>query len=92
MKRVNKWLFCFHGMARPHAAEGEGLRVAANLLNKQSLAAEKGLSSNLGIGQGLTTPHRKKNSILRNVAQGLGRILKRPTKVGCNFSCCFAWV
>jgi hypothetical protein len=33
-------------------------RVAANLLNKQSRTA-KGRSSSLGLGVGLTIPHRK---------------------------------
>jgi hypothetical protein len=33
--------------------------VAANILNKQSRTADKGWSSSLGLGVGLTTPHRK---------------------------------
>jgi hypothetical protein len=42
---------------------GDGLqiwRVAANILNKQSRGTDKGWSSGLGVGVGLTTPHRKK--------------------------------
>jgi hypothetical protein len=43
-------------MARPQVAAGGGglqvWRVAANILSKQSLAAEKGLSSRLGVGCG----------------------------------------
>jgi hypothetical protein len=34
-------------------------RVAANILNKQLRRADKGFSSSLGLGVGLTTPHRK---------------------------------
>jgi hypothetical protein len=33
-------------------------RVAANILNKQSRTADKGWSSSLGVGRGLTTPRR----------------------------------
>jgi hypothetical protein len=44
--------------------------VAAKILNKQSRTADKGLSSSLGVG--LTTPHRKKIRLLRNVKKGLG--------------------
>jgi hypothetical protein len=47
-------------MARPQVADaGDGLqiwRVAANILNKQSLTADKGWSSNLVVGR------RAKNS------------------------------
>jgi hypothetical protein len=43
-------------MARPQVADGgDGLqvwRVAANILNKQSRTAEKGWSSNWGVGRG----------------------------------------
>jgi len=34
-------------------------RVAANILNKQSRTADKGWSSNLGLGEVLATPQRK---------------------------------
>jgi hypothetical protein len=34
-------------------------RVAGNVLNKQSLRADKRLSSSLGLGMELTTPYRK---------------------------------
>jgi hypothetical protein len=55
--------------ARPRVTDGgNGLqiwRVAVDILNKESRTAKKGLS------EGLTTPHRKKNSVLRNVTQGL---------------------
>jgi len=34
-------------------------RVAANVMNKQSRAADKGSSSRMGLGEVLTTPHRK---------------------------------
>jgi hypothetical protein len=50
-------------MAHPRVAdEGDGhqiWRVAANVLNKQSWTADKGWSSSLGVGEGLTTPRRK---------------------------------
>ncbi|KAJ4430131.1 hypothetical protein ANN_22341 [Periplaneta americana] len=50
-----------HGMARPQVADRrDGLqiwRVAANILNKQSWTADKGL------GEGLTTHHRKKQLV-----------------------------
>jgi hypothetical protein len=58
------WFPCHHGMARPQVADGgdslQFWRVAANILNKQSWTVEKGWSSGLGLGVGLTTPHRKK--------------------------------
>jgi hypothetical protein len=51
-------------LARPQVADGgEGLqiwRVAANILNKQLRTADKGWPCSLGVGWGLTTPHRKK--------------------------------
>jgi hypothetical protein len=40
-------------------------------LNKQSRIADKGLSSSLSVGQGLTSS-RRRNSLLRNVTQALG--------------------
>jgi hypothetical protein len=43
------WVLCHHGSARPQVADGgDGLqkwRVVANILNKQSLIADKGWSS-----------------------------------------------
>jgi hypothetical protein len=39
-------------------------RVAANILNKQSLTADKGWSSSLGVGRGADNPHRKNFSIV----------------------------
>jgi len=53
----------------------EGLeirRVAANILNKQSRTADKGGPPALGLGVGLTTPHRIKCFLLRNVSKRLG--------------------
>jgi len=51
-------------MERPQVADGsDGLqiwRVAANMLNKQSETSDKGWSSSLVLGEGLTTPGRKK--------------------------------
>jgi hypothetical protein len=51
-------------MARPQVAGGgEGVKIwraAANMLNKQSLTADKGWSSSLWVGWGLTTSHSKK--------------------------------
>jgi hypothetical protein len=59
-----KWVPYHHGMARRHVADGgEGRqiwRVTANILNKQSRTADKGWPSSLGVGRGLTTPHREK--------------------------------
>jgi len=47
---------CYHGMVRPRVADGgDGLqiwRVAANILNKQSWASDKGWSPSLGVGRG----------------------------------------
>jgi hypothetical protein len=63
-------------MARPSfAVEGDGLqiwRVAANILNKQSRTAERGLSSSLGLGWGTNTPDCKTSDFLRNISQSLG--------------------
>jgi hypothetical protein len=36
------------------------LRVAVNILNKQLLTADRGWSSRLGVGHGLTTIHYEK--------------------------------
>jgi hypothetical protein len=51
-----KWVPCHHGMARPQVADGgdgrQVWRVAANILNKHSRAADKGWSSILGVGRG----------------------------------------
>jgi hypothetical protein len=47
-----------HGMARPQVADGG----YANILNKQSRAADKGGPPAWGLGVGLTTPHRKKQA------------------------------
>jgi hypothetical protein len=44
----------------------------ANILNKQSRTADKGPSSSLVVGSGLTTSRRKKKIILLpNVTQGV---------------------
>jgi hypothetical protein len=55
---------CHHVMVHPQVADGgdslQIWRVAANIWNKQSWRADKGWSSSLGLGVGLTTPHRKK--------------------------------
>jgi hypothetical protein len=63
-------------MGRPQVADGgNGLqiwRVAANILNKQSWIADKGWSSSLGLGVGLTTPHRKIIILLRKFTRSLG--------------------
>jgi hypothetical protein len=63
-------------MARPQVADGgDGLqicRVAANILNKQLQAADRGWSSSLGVGQGLIIPHRKTSNLLRTISQSLG--------------------
>jgi hypothetical protein len=48
------------------------VRVAANILNKQSWAADKGWSSNLGVGHGANNPSPYKTNLLRNVSKRLG--------------------
>jgi hypothetical protein len=52
-------------MAHPWVVDGgDGFqiwRVAANILNKQSLTAKKGCFSSSEVGWGLTTPHHKKS-------------------------------
>jgi hypothetical protein len=66
-----KWVPCHHDMACPQAADrGDGLQmwsVAANILNKQSRTADNGWLSSLGLGGGLTTPHRKNLYLLRSM-------------------------
>jgi hypothetical protein len=59
-----KWIPCHHGMVHPQVMDGgDGLqiwRVAANMLNKQSWAANKGWFSRLGgLGVEITSPHHK---------------------------------
>jgi hypothetical protein len=54
-----RWVPCHHGMECSQVADGEGLQiwmVAANILNKQSRAADKGWSSNLGVGHMANNP------------------------------------
>jgi hypothetical protein len=59
-----------HSMARPRVADGrDGLqhwRLAANILNKQPRTDDKGWSSSLGVGRGLTTPHRKNKLVTKS--------------------------
>jgi hypothetical protein len=54
-----KWVHFQYDTTRPQVADGgNGLqiwRVAANILNKQSRTADKGWSSRLGLGVGLTS-------------------------------------
>jgi hypothetical protein len=54
---------CHHGMTRSRVADGrDGVqlwKLATNILNKQPRSNDKGWSSSLGLGVGLTTPHRK---------------------------------
>jgi hypothetical protein len=51
-----RWVPFHNGMAHPQVADGgdtfQFWREAANLLNKQSQAADKRWSSNLGVGRG----------------------------------------
>jgi hypothetical protein len=58
-----RWVPCHHDIVRPQVADGgDGLqirRVAANILNKQSRTADKGLNV------GLTTPHRKNELVTK---------------------------
>jgi hypothetical protein len=72
-----------HGMPRPQVADGgDGLqiwRVTVNILNKQSRTSDRGWSSSLGFGRGLTIHHRKNSNLLRNVSHSLGpgRIIRQ---------------
>jgi hypothetical protein len=49
------------------------MKSSVDIMNKQSRAADKGWSSNLGLVVGLPTIHHKGNTVylLGNVAQGL---------------------
>jgi hypothetical protein len=51
-----RWVPFHHGKARPQVTDGGNdlqiWRIAANILNKQSLTADKGCSSTLGVGRG----------------------------------------
>jgi hypothetical protein len=74
-------------MARPQVADGgDALQVwrkAENILNKQSRTADKLWSSNLGVGHGVTTPHRKKKlvkKILKNTRTWTDFLDKRPKR------------
>jgi len=62
------------GMVHPQVGDGgEGLqilRVAVNILNKQLQTANKGWSSSLWLGVGLTTL-RHKNVTLQNISRHL---------------------
>jgi hypothetical protein len=56
-------------MARPQVADGDGLqiwRVAANILNKQSRTADK------GVGRGANNSSPSKISLLRKITRSLG--------------------
>jgi len=46
-------------------------RVAANILNKHSRTADKEWSSSLGLGEVLTTPHRKNVSYYESFTKAL---------------------
>jgi hypothetical protein len=48
------------------------VEVAASTLNKQSRTAERSGPPAWGLGEVLTTPHRKKVMMLRNSVQSLG--------------------
>ena len=61
-------------MAHPQVADGrtasnmEG-RIAVNVLNKQSRTADKGWAPAWGLGEVLTTPHRKNVSCCETVEE-----------------------
>jgi hypothetical protein len=61
-------------MTRPQVADGgEGLqilRIAANILNKQSREVDKDWSSSMGVGRVANNPHRNSN-VLRNASKRL---------------------
>jgi hypothetical protein len=59
---------CHHSMVHPQVANGEGLqiwKVHTNILNKQSLTANKEWYSSIAVGQGLTTPHHKNQHVMK---------------------------
>jgi hypothetical protein len=60
MKAHFKWDPCHHGMSCPQVADGADglqiLRVAANILNKQSQRANRGWPSSLVVGTGANNP------------------------------------
>ena len=60
------WGPCFHGTVRRQVADrGHGLqiwRVAANMLNKRSWTVNRDGPPAWGLVEGLTTPHRKKET------------------------------
>jgi hypothetical protein len=73
-------------MARPQVADGgdglQILRVAANILNKQSRTADKGLSSSLGVGRGANNSSPQKISLLRKITiSQVSNSLKNPQPV-----------
>jgi hypothetical protein len=74
-----KWVPCHHGMGRPQVADrGDGLqiwRVAANILNKQSLTADRGDYPAWGLDGELTTT--VKNCMLRSIYNRLGSAQNR---------------
>ena len=49
------------------------LRVAANILNKQSRTADKGWSSSLGVGRGADNSSPQNLALLRSMNTYLGR-------------------
>jgi hypothetical protein len=68
---------CHYGMVHPQLADrGDGpqmWRVAVNILNKPSWTVDRGWSSSLGVGWGLTTPpHHKTSNLLGTRPQCLG--------------------
>jgi hypothetical protein len=57
-------------MARPPVADGgtaSDMRVAANILNKQSRTADKGWSSSVGVGRDANNSSLLKHILLRNI-------------------------
>jgi hypothetical protein len=66
---------CEGGMACPQVVDGgmaSNVEGSCKYLNKKSWTAEKGWSSSLGLGKGLTT-HCENESLLRNIyRQSLG--------------------
>jgi hypothetical protein len=67
---------CYHGMARPHVADGgdgqQVRRAVVNILNKQSRTADRGWTSSLEAGRRDNNPHRNTPYLLRNVLKSLG--------------------
>jgi hypothetical protein len=71
-----RWDPCHNIMVRPQVVDGgvafQVWRVAANILNKKSRAADKEWSSSLGVGRGANNSSPKEISLLRKFSRNFG--------------------